>query len=297
MLREVVIGERKLATGAMPLIVAELGINHNGDVDTAEEMILAAKLAGADAVKFQKRTVDKLYTEEELARPKASPFGTTYGDYKWGVEFTVAEYDAMDAICMEEGIMWFASCWDVEAINFMVQYDIPCIKVASPSLTDLELVRYASRHGKPLIISTGMSTMRQIEACLATIEEQHDTDWVQDNVILLQCTNIYPVEDPGDIDLAVIATMREELDLLTGFSGHQLAWPASVMAMAMGAVYIEMHFTLDRGMWGSDQKSSLTPEEFGDMVDWIHYMHAAIGNGVKKVHEPPEAFRRLRRVG
>ena len=194
--RKIRIGDRYVGDGEPCFIVAEIGINHSGVIDIAKRLIDVAVEAGADAVKFQKHTVDVVYTPEELARPRENPFGTTNGDLKRGLEFGWEEYCEIDGYCKEKGIMWFASCWDEGSVNFIEQFDLPCYKIASPCLTDAELLRHTCSKGKPLIISTGMSTLDEIRGAVGVVREL-----IGDNFILMHCVSTYPAEN-DELNLA-----------------------------------------------------------------------------------------------
>ena len=277
-------------------IVAEIGINHNGNLDIALDMISAAKAAGADAIKFQKRTVDVVYTPEELAKPRESPFGYTNGDLKHGLEFGREEYDRIDNYCKSINMPWFASCWDKQAVDFIAEYDPPYFKIASACLTDDELLRYTRSmcrillpKGKPIILSTGMSTLKQIDHAI-------DDALGIDDLILLHCCSAYPAYN-DELNLKTILTLRSRYGVPVGYSGHELAIATTVAAVALGACMVERHLTLDRGMWGSDQQASLEPHEFAEMVRDIRFVEAALGDGVKRVYEREiPVMQKLRRV-
>jgi N-acetylneuraminate synthase len=288
-LNTVNIAGRPVGPGQPCFVVAEIGINHNGDVDLARRLVDAAALAGADAVKFQKRTVDVVYSAEELGRPRESPFGETNGDLKRGLEFGEDDYRQIDAHCRERGIAWFASAWDEGSVDFIEAFDPPCWKIASASLTDDELLRHHRATGRPVVLSTGMSTVEQIDHAVEVLGK--------DDLVLLHTTSTYPSQI-DELNLAVIATLRDRYDVPSGYSGHEVGLAPSVAAAAIGAVMVERHLTLDRASWGSDQSASVEPQGFARMVRDIRTVEAAMGDGVKAVYESERPIiEKLRRVG
>ena len=252
-------------------IVAELGINHNGSVETAKKLIDAAIGAGANAVKFQKRTIDVVYSEEELSRPRESPFGKTNGDLKRGLEFSSWDYCEIADYCSKKEVTWFASPWDVESVKFLEQIRVPFYKVASACVTDMELLKAIQATRKPTIISTGMSTPEQIAMAASTFNFE--------NIALLSCTATYP-SALDELRLFRIDTMMNYYPgIPIGWSHHAVSpWPA-LCAAVMGAKIIECHLTLDRSMWGSDQSSSLEPAAFKKLVQEIRDFEVARGDG------------------
>ncbi len=288
--RTVRIGNREVGDGHPAFVIAEIGINHNGNLELAKQLIDASKEAGADAVKFQKRTVEVVYSAEELARPRESPFGKTNGELKRGLEFGREEYAAIDRHCREKGLLWLASCWDEASVDFMEQFDPPCYKIASASLTDDNLLRHHHKMGRPIILSTGMSTMEQIRHAVRVL----DTD----DLILLHCTSTYPSK-PEELNLLTIRTLIKEFPHHPiGYSGHEVGLQTSVAAVALGACIVERHITLDRAMWGSDQAASVEPQGFHRMVRDIRAVEAALGDGVKRVYDAEKPIiEKLRRVG
>ena len=269
-------------------IIAEIGINHNGDVETALKLIDAAVDAGCQAVKFQKRTVDLVYTPEELSKPRENPFGKTNGDLKRGLEFGLDEYRTIDTYCRDKGILWFVSSWDKSAIDFIEAFDPPCHKIASACLTHDDLLRHFKSTGRPLILSTGMSTMDQI---------RHAVDLLGlDNLILAHSTSVYPSK-VDMLNLRTIQTLQQAFDCPVGYSGHEVGLQTSVAAVALGACLIERHLTLDRAMWGSDQAASVEPHGFARLVRDIRSVEQALGDGVKRLH-PDEVpvMEKLRRA-
>ncbi|WP_408999039.1 N-acetylneuraminate synthase family protein [Syntrophus buswellii] len=284
---EVKIGNTLVGDGHPCFIVAEIGINHNGDIDIAKRLIDLAKFSGCDAVKFQKRTVEIVYTSEELAKPRESPFGTTNGDLKYGLEFGTEEYEEIDRYCREKRIPWFASCWDERSVDFIERFDVPCYKIASPSLTDDDLIRYTRSRGKPVILSTGMSSLEQIDHAVDVLGRE--------DLVLLQATSTYPAEY-SELNLSVIPRLKKCYGVPVGYSGHETGIPSSVAAAALGACVVERHITLERAMWGSDQAASLGPSGIIKMVSSIRLVEIAMGDGAKKVFEREmPILRKLRR--
>lgn len=285
----VTIADRKVGYGEPCLVVAEIGINHNGDIDLARKLIDEAKEAGADAVKFQKRTVDVVYTPEELARPRENPFGATNGDLKRGLEFGKDQYAEVDAYCRKLGMLWSASCWDEESVDFMEQFDVPFYKIASASLTDDNLLKYHRKTGRPIILSTGMSTIEEIDHAVEVLGKE--------DLILLHCTSTYPSK-PEELNLRAVDALRARYALPVGYSGHEVGLQTTVAAVTLGACVVERHLTLDRSMWGSDQAASVEPQGFMRMVRDIRTIETALGDGVKRVYDSEVPIReKLRRVG
>lgn len=283
------IGDHLVGDGLRCFIVAEIGINHNGSVEIAKKLIDAAALAGCDAVKFQKRTIEVVYTAEELAKPRENPFGPTNGDLKRGLEFGQMEYEQIDAYCREKNILWFASCWDEASVDFMEQFNPPCYKIASASLTDDQLLRHHRLYGRPIIISTGMSTLDEIDHAVEVLG--------RDNLIVLHCTSTYPSQ-VDELNLFAIRELNQRFGVPTGYSGHEVGLAPSVGAVALGACMIERHITLDRAMWGSDQAASVEWQGFWRLVKDVRALEKAMGDGIKRVY-PSEVpiIKKLRRVG
>ena len=279
-MREVIIGDKIIGRGNASqdscFIVAEIGINHNGNLDLAREMIKTAAALGVNAVKFQKRTIDLVYSKEELDKYRESPWGTTNREQKEGLEFGKAEYDEIDRYCSSLDIMWFASCWDPISVDFIDKYNPPCYKIASACLTDDDLLQYHRSKRRPIILSTGMSTMEEIEHAVQILGE--------DNLILLHTTSTYPCITE-ELNLKMIHTLREKFDVPVGYSGHEVGVNTSLVAAVMGACMIERHFTMDRSMYGSDQAASLEPEGLRRLVRDIRSSNIALGDGIKQVYE------------
>lgn len=288
-MRPVTIGQRAVGPGHPVLVVAEIGINHNGSLALARQLITAAAGAGCHAVKFQKRTVERVYSAAELAHPRDSPFGTTTGDLKRGLEFGWADYAAIDAACADAGVMWFASCWDAEALEFIERFTPPCYKVASPCLTDAALLEKHRETGRPILLSTGMSTLAEIDAAVERLD--------RDNLVLMHCTSTYPSRTE-ELNLRAIETLARRYDVPVGYSGHEVGLATTVAAVALGAAVIERHLTLDRAMWGSDQAASIEPHGFARLVKDVTAVQQALGDGVKRVYDSElPALRKLRRIG
>ena len=283
------IGNKRIGEGQPCFIVAEIGINHNGDINIAKKLIDLAAFAGCDAVKFQKRTVDVIYSEEELAKPRESPFGTTNGDLKYGLEFGRKEYKEIDKYCRDKKIMWFASCWDEGSVDFIDQFKVPCYKIASASLTDDELLKYTRAKGKPIILSVGMSTLAQVDHAIKVLGKN--------DLIILHTCSAYPSEY-DELNLKVIPALRERYNLPVGYSGHETGLPSSSAAVAMGACIVERHITLERSMWGSDHAASLGTSGVIKLVRDIRLVEMSLGDGVKRVIEKEiSIISKLRRKG
>ncbi len=283
------IGKRIIGDGQPAYIVAEVGINHNGSVDIAKLMIDAAINSGCNAVKFQKRTIEVVYTPEELAKPRENPFGPTNGDLKRGLEFGYDEYAEIDRYCKEKDIDWFASSWDEGSVDFIEQFDPPCYKIASASLTDDNLLRYHRKKGRPLLVSTGMSDMAQIEHAVEVLGKE--------DLVLLHCISTYPSKSE-ELNLKGILTIRGRFPgIPVGYSGHEIGLSTSLAAATLGACIIERHITLDRSMWGSDQAASVETQGFSRLVRDIRVVERAMGDGVIKVIDSElPVIEKLRRV-
>lgn len=289
MKREIRIGDRLLGDGHPTFIVAEVGINHNGSLEAAKRLIDVAVHNGVDAVKFQKRTPELCVPPDQRNHMRETPWGyISYLDYRYKVEFGTQEYTEIDRHCKESGILWFASVWDEPSVDMMEPFNPPCYKIPSASLTDHNLLRHLKVTGKPLILSTGMSTMEQIRAAVAVTGE--------DNLVITHATSTYPC-DPKELNLSMIQTLRNEFRCPIGYSGHEVGLVPSVVAVAMGACMVERHITLDRAMWGSDQAASVEPQGVERLVKYIRVAEESIGDGVKQVY-PSElsSLQKLRRV-
>jgi N-acetylneuraminate synthase len=284
----VLIGDRLVGHGEPCFVVAEIGINHNGDLELARKLIAAAHLAGCEAVKFQKRTVDVVYTAEELDRPRESPFGETNGDLKRGLEFDAEAYQAIDDYCRIHDLTWFASCWDEASVDFIARFNPSCYKIASASLTDDALLLHHREQGKPLIVSTGMSSLEQIDHAIEVLGT--------DDLILLHTTSTYPART-DELNLRAIETLAARYEVPVGYSGHEVGLAPSLAAAVLGACMVERHITLDRAMWGSDQAASVEPQGMTRLVRDIRTVETAMPDGVKRVYDSElEVQKKLRRV-
>ena len=289
MSRTIKIGNRLVGDGMPVYICGEIGINHNGSVDIAKKLIDVAASAGCDAVKFQKRTPEICVPPEQRNIMRETPWGyISYMDYRYKMEFSVDDYAEIDRYCREKGIEWFASCWDEPSVDFMEQFEPPTYKLASASLTDLKLLDHHRKTGRPIILSTGMSTMEQVWAAVGVVGA--------DNLILCHSTSTYPCP-PAELNLRAINTLRKQFPCPVGYSGHEVGLPTTVAAVAMGACYIERHITLDRSMWGSDQAASIEPGGLERLVKYIRVVEESMGDGVKKVYDSElPVIKRLRRA-
>jgi N-acetylneuraminate synthase len=283
------IGEKRIGRGEPCYVIAEIGINHNGDLELAKRLISVAVAAGCDAVKFQKRTVEVVYTEGELNQARESPFGTTNGELKRALEFGFAEYLEIDRYCRTVRIPWFASCWDEASVDFIDQFDVPCYKIASASLTDDELLRYTRSKGKPIILSTGMSTLAEIDHAVEVVGRQ--------DLVLMHACSTYPASY-DELNLRAIPELAARYGVPVGYSGHETGIPSSVAAVVLGAACVERHVSLDRAMWGSDQAASLEPNGISRLLRDIRLVERSLGDGHKRVY-PSELpiIKKLRRVG
>jgi N-acetylneuraminate synthase len=283
------IADRQVGKGHPVFIVAEIGINHNGDLNLARRLIDAAVVAGCDAVKFQKRTPEICVPLEQRNQMRDTPWGyISYMDYRRRMEFGVSEFKQIDSYCRERNLLWFASCWDQPSVDFMEGFEPPCYKIASASLADLSLLKRVAETGRPVILSTGMSTIAQIEAAVGLLETK--------NLLITHCTSTYPCS-AEELNLSMIATLAKKFACPIGYSGHEVGLQATVAAVALGAVMVERHITLDRAMWGSDQAASVEPGGFMRLVRDIRIIEKAIGDGVKRIYESElPILQRLRNV-
>ncbi|WP_305985107.1 N-acetylneuraminate synthase family protein [Roseibium sp. MMSF_3544] len=261
-------------------VIAEIGINHNGDIDKALEMIRCAKASGCNAVKFQKRTIDVVYTELELAKARDNVFGPTNGDLKRGLEFGKAEYDAIDRLAKDLEIDWLASPWDEASVDFLMQYQSRYLKIASAMVMDRDFLVHCAKTKRPLLVSTGMCDLPMIVRAVEAIEDAGG-----EIACLYHCTSTYPTVDE-EINLLGIRTLQDTFPHLSiGFSGHESGIMPSVCAAAMGAVSIERHVTLDRSDWGSDQKASLEMDELAELVGQLRRLEVVRGDGSLKFYD------------
>lgn len=286
---EVKIGHSLVGDGRPCYIIGEIGINHNGDIKIAKQLIELAEAAGCNAVKFQKRTIDVVYSAEELAKPRENPFGTTNGDLKYGLEFEAEEYRELDNYCRELDITWFASCWDENAVDMIDGFNPPCYKIASASLTDDNLLRHTRAKNKPVILSTGMSSPEEVDHAVEVLGKK--------DLVILHSTSTYP-SNYDELNLRVIPEFRKRYGVPVGYSGHETGIASSVAAVALGACVIERHITLERSMWGSDHAASLGPSGITRLVRDIRLVEMSFGDGVKKVFEREKPIiKKLRRTG
>lgn len=285
------IGNRIIGSGQPVYIIAEIGINHNGDLDVAKAMIKQAHDAGADCVKFQKRTPLLCVPEDQRSIERDTPWGRmTYLDYRYRVEFDEHGYRDIETFCAELGIDWTVSCWDEGAVEFMEQhFNVPFYKAASASLTDHALLKLMQSTGKPLMISTGMSTMEEIDEAVAELNI--------DTLLIAHATSAYPCAT-SELNLRMIPTLQQKFQSVPiGYSGHEVGLATTHAAVALGATFIERHVTLDRAMWGSDQAASVETGGLQRLVRDIRDVQAALGDGVKRVYESEHGVRaKLRRV-
>lgn len=288
MAREVKIGNRLIGENHPTYVIGEIGINHNGNIEIAKNLILAAKKAGVDAVKFQKRTPEICVPLEQQSQMRDTPWGyITYLEYRHKVEFSFDEYQEIARYAREVGIDWFASAWDIPSLEFMEKFDPPTHKIASALLTDKELLRAHRDTGKPLILSTGMSTMQQIREAVEILGE--------DRLLLCHTTSSYPCP-PEELNLSMIKTLKENFNCPIGYSGHEVGLVPTAIAVAMGACLVERHITLDRSMWGSDQSASVEPQGLSTLVKYIRVTEKALGDGVKHVYDSEKSsLSKLRR--
>lgn len=289
MAKELKIGKHIIGDGYPTYIIAEIGINHNGDIEVAEKMIRAAKKAGVDAVKFQKRTPLLCVPPEERNKMRETPWGyITYLEYREHVEFGKEEYTRIDNLCKSLDIDWFASVWDEESIDFLEQFDPIAYKVPSAALTDTGLVDKLNATGRPIILSTGMSTMEEIRKSVSHFDI--------DRLAITHATSAYPCK-PEELNLRMVQTLANEFDCPVGYSGHETGLVPSAVAVGLGAHIIERHFTLDRAMWGTDQSASVEPGGMERLVKYIRVTELALGDGVKKVYDSERpSWNKLRRI-
>ena len=287
--KELRIGKYTIGEGHPVYIIAEIGINHNGDIEIAKKMIRAAKKAGVDAVKFQKRTPIRCVPPEEQKKMRETPWGyISYLEYRERVEFGEEEYNQIANLCSQLDIDWFASAWDEESVDFLEQFDPIAYKVPSASLTDNALIDKLNATRRPIILSTGMSTMEEIRKSVSHFDI--------DRLAITHATSTYPCP-PEELNLRMIQTLTEEFDCPIGYSGHETGLVPSAVAVALGAKIIERHFTLDRAMWGTDQSGSVEPGGMQKLVKYIRVTEQALGDGVKKVYDSERpSWNKLRRV-
>jgi len=284
------IGSKYIGDGERVFIIAEIGINHNGSYALTKELIKGAKFAGCDAVKFQKRTPELCVPKDQWDIERETPWGRmSYIDYRHKVELNFEDYCRIDEYSKKENIVWFASCWDEESVDFIDQFDVPLFKAASASLTDISLLNKKRETGKPLMISTGMSTIEEINSTVKIIGTK--------DLLIAHSTSAYPCK-LEELNLKVIRTLKQIYpEVPIGYSGHETGLSPSWAAVAIGAVFLERHITLDRAMWGTDQAASVEIGGFKRLVENIRDVEKALGDGVKRVYESEMSSRKkLRRV-
>jgi N-acetylneuraminate synthase len=284
------IGSKEVGEGQPVYVIAEIGLNHNGDTGLAMQLIDVAADAGAQAVKFQKRTPAISTPEHMKNTPRDTPWGTmTYLEYRYRVEFSREQYVEIGDYATLRGLDWFASPWDEPSVDFLEDLNVVAHKVASASVTDLDMLRKLAETGKPIILSTGMSTLEQIDAAVAVLDPE--------NLIILHATSTYPLP-PEEANIRMIPTLQQRYPgIPIGYSGHERGLQISVAAVALGAVAVERHITLDRTMWGSDHAASLEPQGFEHLVRDIRVVGEALGDGVKRIYPGELApLAKLRRV-
>lgn len=276
-IKPVQVGDRLVGPGQSVYIIAEIGINHNGDMKVAKDLIEMSAKAGVDAVKFQKRTPELCVPEDQRNVMRETPWGTmSYMDYRYKVEFEEKEYKELAEFANSFKVQLFASPWDVVSVDFLAKMKHPVIKIASASITDMELLKKVADSGLPVIMSTGMSTIEQIDAAVAVLPK--------DKLMIAHATSAYPCE-PDELNLKMIPVLAERYQVPIGYSGHETGLQSTVAAVALGATFIERHVTLDRAMWGSDQAASVEPAGLQRLVRDIRVVERALGDGVKKVYE------------
>ena len=272
---EVKIGNSMVGDGHPCFIIAEIGINHNGDIEMAKQLIRVAKVAGADAVKFQKRTPELCVPLEQRQIMRETPWGyISYMDYRCKIEFGIKQYIEIEKFCKEQQIIWFASVWDQPSVDFVEQFEVPCYKISSASLTDHSLLRHVSSKGRPIILSTGMSSLDEVDSAIDILGKN--------NLIVLHTCSSYPCKY-DEINLRVIPEFRERYGVPVGYSGHETGLCSTVAAAALGACVVERHITLDRSNWGSDQAASLEPNGLNRLIRDIRLVEISMGSHEKRV--------------
>ncbi len=289
MAKAVKIGGRWVGEGYPAYIVAEVGINHNGEVEIAKQLMDAARHAGVDAVKFQKRTPELATPPEQRNVMRETPWGyITYLEYRYKMEFGLEQYKEIDAYARKIGIDWFVSVWDEPSVDFMEAFDPITYKVPSAALTDHGLLKKLASTGRPIIMSTGMSTIDQIKESVKLLD--------MDKLVICHTTSAYPCA-PEELNLRMVETLRKQYACPIGYSGHEVGLVPSAVAVALGACMVERHITLDRSMWGSDQAASVEPGGFERLVKYVRVTEVSLGDGVKKVYDSEiPSMKKLRRV-
>ncbi len=285
-MKTIQIGDRLVGDGQPCFIVAEAGVNHNGRLDLAKKLVEIAAVAGADAVKFQKRTIEDILIHEMLERPYTTPtsLGATYGQHRQKLELSNEDYWELLTHCRERGIMFLASAWDMKSADFLEDLGMPAFKVASADLTNLPLLEHIAKKKRPMIVSTGMSTLDEVEEAVNTIRDFHN------ELILLHCVSTYPCENE-EVNLRVIKTLRDTFDVPVGYSGHERGIAIPVAAALCGAVVLEKHFTVDRTMPGPDHAASLELQGLERLVRYIRIIEKSMGSSEKRILESEKPVR------
>ncbi|EAQ81615.1 N-acetylneuraminate synthase family protein [Blastopirellula marina] len=285
------IGRRAVGKGQPAYIIGEIGLNHNGDIEIAKKLIDVAAFAGCDAVKFQKRDPETCVPPEQRNVLRETPWGTmTYLEYRHAVEFGEDQYAEIDRYCKAKEIDWFVSCWDASSVGFTEKFSPVCYKIASATLTDLSLMRRIASTRRPVMLSTGMSTMEEIDAAVNVFDREQ--------LLIAHATSAYPCK-AEEINLRMIHVLRDTYaDVPIGYSGHEVGLQITLAAVALGAAFVERHITLDRTMWGSDHAASVEPQGLIRLCRDIRVIEQAMGDGVKRVYDSELPIRKkLRRVG
>ena len=288
--REIKVGDRLIGDGHPVFVIGEIGINHNGNIDIAKKIILGAKRAGCDAVKFQKRTPEICTPKDQWNIERDTPWGRiTYIEYRHKVEFDESQYAEIDKFCNEIGIVWFASCWDEPSVDFIKKFNPPLYKTSSATLTDLSLLEKHKELNKPVMMSTGMSTIEQIDKAISFMDK--------DNLMVAHATSAYPCKNE-ELNLKMIETLKQKYpNIPIGYSGHEVGLAPSWAAVALGACFVERHVTLDRAMWGTDQAASVEVGGMERLIANIRDIEKSLGDGIKKVYESELGqIKKLRRV-
>ena len=288
--REIKVSNRFIGDDHPVFVIGEIGINHNGDINLAKKIIAGAKHAGCDAVKFQKRTPEICTPKDQWNIERDTPWGRmTYIDYRHKVEFGEQDYSTIDKYCKEIGIIWFASCWDEPSVDFIEQFNPPLYKTASASLTDLPLLDKHKNLHKPIMMSTGMSTIEQIDKAISFMDKN--------NLLVAHATSAYPCKNE-ELNLKMIETLKNKYsDIPIGYSGHEVGLAPTWAAVSLGACFVERHITLDRAMWGTDQAASVEIGGMERLVSSIRDIEKSLGDGVKKVYDSELGqIKKLRRV-
>jgi len=288
--REIKVESRFIGEGHPVFVIGEIGINHNGDIQIAKKIISGAKHAGVDAVKFQKRTPEICVPKDQWNIERDTPWGRmTYIDYRHKVEFDEKQYAEIDRYCKEVGMIWFASCWDEPSVDFIEKFNPPLYKTASASLTDFSLLEKHKKLNKPIMMSTGMSTMEEVDKAISFMDKK--------NLMVAHATSAYPCKNE-ELNLKMIDTLKKKYpDIPIGYSGHEVGLAPSWAAVALGACFVERHITLDRAMWGTDQAASVEIGGMERLVSSIRDIELALGDGVKKVYDSELGqIKKLRRV-